>query len=417
MSQRVLVGRTGRVLAAAHRALVATPVHVLVAIACGASAVAALAMAGLSDQYAHYLWGLLAAAGYVVAAVTALRTRRALTGVRVAAAASVLLPAVWLVVAHSAQPEVGVVERSARTLVETGSPYLAHPLGVDDVNPYLPLMSLFGLPRLALPDNGLGDARWWFLLAFIACVVAADRLLRHDRRTEAALWALLAFPVIALTAATGGHDLPVLGLLCLALALAAHGHAARAGLALGAACAMKAAAWPAFAVVLALLVVRYGWPRALRLAAVSAAVVGATVAPVLAGPTARTAVAQVAGFPMGAGSIASPATAPTPGVLLATGGPAARVVGLVLLGLVAAAFALRLVVRPPHTTAAAAAFLAVALTVAALVLPTSRAGYALYPAVLLWLALRARTDRDETGLPTERQLVTATAAGPGETTP
>ena len=383
-----------------------TPAYLGVAAACAVCAIIALGTAVVTDQTAHRIWGLLAAAGYLVGGVAALRSGRPITGVRVAAAGSVLLPTVVLVVAGIAQPEVGVVERSARLLVDTGSPYLAHPTGTYDVNPYLPAMAFFGLPRLVFPTNGLGDPRWWFLLVFCVCFVAADRLARRAHGTEAVLWAVLACPFLALHASVGGHDLPVVGLLCLSLALAARGRTAQAGLALGVACALKASAWPAVAVIAALVVARWGWRHAGRFAANATAVVVGTALPVLVGPTARAMIAQAAGFPMAETGIASPANAPTPGVLLAHGGPAAKVAGYALMLLVAAALLAWLAVRPPRTLARAAGFLALALTAAALVLPTSRAGYALYPVALLVLALRGR--RRTAGPPVGTPLWAAT---------
>jgi len=378
----------------ARRAVVAwldrTPAYLGVAGALAVCAVIALGMAVVTDQQAHRIWGLLAAAGYLVAGVAALRTRRPIAGVRIAVAGSVLLPTLVLVVAGISQPEVGVVERSARLLVDTGSPYLAQPTTTYDVNPYLPLMSLFGIPRLVFPHIGLGDPRWWFLLVFCACFVAADRLARRAGRTEGALWAVLATPFLALHASVGGHDLPVVGLLALSLALAARGRLSQAGLALGVASALKASAWPAVAVIGAFVIARWGWRHAGRFAANATAVVVGVSLPVLVGPTARAMFAQAAGFPMANSTFASPADSPTPGVLLAHGGPTAKLAGYALMLLVVLALLVALAYRPPRTLARAGAFLALALTAAMLVLPTSRAGYLLYPVVLLVLALRGR---------------------------
>ena len=379
---------------AARRAVLAwldrTPAHLGVAAACAAFALVALGLAVVTDQTPHRVWGLLAAAGYLVAGVATLRTRRPIVGIRLAAAGSVLLPTVVMVVAGISQPEVGVVERSARLLVDTGSPYLAQPTTTYDVNPYMPLMSLFGIPRLVLPHDGLGDPRWWFLLVFCACFIAADRLARRSRGTEPVLWALLATPFLALHASVAGHDLPVVGLLCLSIALAARGRMSQAGLALGVACALKASAWPAVAVIGAFVVARWGWRHAGRFAANATAVVVGVVLPVLVGPTATAMVAQAAGFPMANSTFTSPADSPTPGVLLAHDGHTAKLVGYALLLLVVGALLWALVRRPPRTLSGTAAFLAMALTAAMLVLPTSRAGYLLYPVVLLGLALRGR---------------------------
>lgn len=379
---------------AARRAVVTwlerTPAYLGVAAALAVCALIALGMAVVTDQTAHRVWGLLATAGYLVAGVATLRTRRPIIGVRVAAAGSVLLPTVVLVVAGISQPEVGVVERSARLLVDTGSPYLAHPAALYDVNPYLPLMSLFGLPRLMFPTNGLGDPRWWFLLVFGICFVAADRLARRARGTEPVLWALLASPFLALHASVGGHDLPVVGLLCLSIALAARGRLSQAGLALGVACALKASAWPAVAVIAAFVIARWGWRHGARFIANATAVVLGISLPVLVGPTASAMFAQAAGFPMASSTFASPAESPTPGVLLSHAGPTAKLLGYALMLVVATALLAALVRRPPRTLTGTAVFLAVALTAAMLVLPTSRAGYLLYPVALLGLALRGR---------------------------
>jgi hypothetical protein len=380
--------------AAARRAVVSwlerTPAHLGVAAACAVCALIAIGMAMVTDQTPHRVWGLLAAAGYLVAGVASLRTRRPIVGVRVAAAGSVLLPTVVLVLAGLSQPEVGVVERSARLLVDTGSPYLATPTTTYDVNPYLPAMSLFGLPRLVFPNNGLGDPRWWFLAVFCICFVAADRLTRRARGTEPVLWALLACPFLALHASVGGHDLPVVGLLCLSIALASRGRTSQAGLALGLACALKASAWPAAAVIGALVVARWGWKHGGRFAANATAVVVGVSLPVLLGPTAGAMFDQAAGFPMANSTFASPADSPTPGVLLSHGGPTAKLIGYALMLVVVLALLVALAWRPPRTLTQAAGFLALALTAAMLVLPTSRAGYLLYPVVLVVLGLRGR---------------------------
>jgi hypothetical protein len=383
--QLELVRRERDVLAALRR----WPLHLVVAGALAASSLTALALAVVTDQTPHRVWGLIAAAGYLVGSATALGTRRPLAALRVAATGSVLIPLVVLVVTRLAQPEVGVVERSAGLLVATGSPYLAHPVGTYDVNPYLPLMAFFGLPHRLLVAGGLGDPRWWFLLVFGVTFVAADRLVRRQPGTEAILWGVLVFPMAALHASVGGHDLPVVGLACLAIALAGRGRLVSSGLAIGLACSLKASAWPALAVVGMLVVARHGWQPARRFAATAATVVAGTTLPVLLGHGGRALIAQAVAFPLGLGALTSPAAAPAPGVLLAGGGAVARAVGYALLAAVIVACAAWLVLRPPRTAAGAAAFLAAAMLAAALVMPTSRGGYLIYPAVLGALAVRA----------------------------
>jgi phosphatidylinositol alpha-1,6-mannosyltransferase len=366
------------------------PAHLGVALACLVCALGAAGTALVTGEAPQRLWGWWAAAGYLVAGAVAIATRRSALAVRIAVAGSVLLPALVLVAGGISQPEVGVIERSAQLLVDTGSPYSAHPVTTYDVNPYLPAMSLFGLPRAVLGATGLGDPRWWFLVVFAACFLAADRIVGRRRGGELVLWVLLACPFVAVQAVAAGDDLPVVGLLCLAIALAADGREAQAGLVLGIASALKASAWPAVVVVAVLVVARFGWRRAARLGTNAVAVLVGVTLPVLVGPTGRAMIAQAAGFPMAQDSLKSPADAPTPGVLLANGGPMLRLAGDALLLLTVLALCTWLTTRPPRTAFRAAGAAAVALTAAALVLPTSRFGYVVYPIVFTVFALRAR---------------------------
>lgn len=377
------------------------PTRAALAAVTGLSAVGTGLFAAVTTTDSHRIWAVLATAGYLAASATAAWPARSTAAVlRVAGIGAALLPTLVLVVARIRQPEVDVIERSARVLLDTGSPYLAVPEQLADVNPYLPAMAVFGLPRQLLGDTVLADARLWFLAAFLAALVPAARA-RLPRAADPApgsvaalldrpsdlVWAVLACPFVALPAAVGGHDLPVVGLLCLGMALAARLGAVPAGLALGAAAALKQSAWPGVAVAVALLAVLAGPAAARRCALVAGAAVVAVLLPVLLGPAGRSALGQLAGFPLAASQFVSPATSPTPGVLLANGGPAARLVGLALLVGAVLAIAVALVRRPPRGLAQAAAFLALSETVAALVLPTSRFGYVVYPAVLLLWAI------------------------------
>ncbi len=369
----------------------AVPAHLAVAVGCGLAAVAAVAFAVVTGLDSHRIWGVLAALGYLTGAGTAWRTGRAGVGLRVAAVGAALVPATALVVAGIRQPEVDVVERSARVLLDTGSPYLAAPGGLADVNPYLPGMTVFGLPRLLFGDSALGDARLWFLAAFLVALGAALAV----SRGRPVVWAVLACPLVALPVAVGGHDLPVVGLLCLGLALAARGRPEAAGAVLGMAAILKQSAWPGIVVAVALLAATAGAPAARRCALVSCAVLAAVLVPVLLGPTGAAALAQIAGFPLGTVGIASPATSPTPGVLLAGAGPVGQALGFALLAAAVGGLTTWLWRRPPSQLAGAAAFLALAETVAVLVLPTSRAGYLVYPVVLLLFAHSVRTPEPE----------------------
>ncbi|MEU4466259.1 glycosyltransferase 87 family protein [Streptomyces sp. NPDC024017] len=332
-------------------------------------AVVALGLAVVSDLGPHRVWGVVAGAGYAVAAVLACGARSRPAARVVAVAGAVLVPLVSLVTAGLGQLEVTVVERSGQLLLTTGSPYVADPTAVADFNPYLPGMALFGV----LP----GDARWWLGGTFVAALAAAGL---HRA------W-LLACPLVALPLSVGGIDLPVVGLMCLGVVLAGQARPGRAGLVLGAAAALKWTAWPALPVALALIAVRRGGRPALRYAAVALSTATAAVLPfALAGPSGF--YRSVIAFPLGLTDTTSPAASPLPGHLLATYVPDGRVIALALLAVSALLIAVSLVVRPPRTARAAAARLALGLGLAMTLMPATRFGYLVYPLVLGALAYR-----------------------------
>ncbi|WP_405844747.1 glycosyltransferase 87 family protein [Streptomyces platensis] len=332
-------------------------------------AVVALGLALASDLGPHRVWGAVAGAGYAVAGFLACGARSHPAARVVAVAGAVVVPLVSLVTAGLGQLEVTVVERSGQLLLTTGSPYVADPTAVADFNPYMPGMALFGV----LP----GDARWWLGGAFVAALAAAGL---HRA------W-LLACPLVALPFAVGGIDLPVVGLMCLGVVLAGQGRSGRAGLALGAAAALKWTAWPALPVALALIAVRRGGRPALRYAVVALSTATAAVMPfALAGPSGF--YRNVIAFPLGLADTASPAASPLPGHLLATYVPGGRVIALALLAVGALLLAVSLVARPPGTARAAAARLALGLGLAMALIPATRFGYLVYPLVLGALAYR-----------------------------
>ncbi|MFG3077231.1 glycosyltransferase 87 family protein [Streptomyces sp. NPDC048225] len=348
-------------------------------------AVAAAGFASVSDLAAHQVWGWSAGAGYALAALLAPGSAPRPAARAVALAGAALLPLVGMVLAGLGQSEVSVIERSARLLTATGSPYVTTPATVGDFNPYLPGMALFGL----LP----GDPRWWLGGVFTASLVAAG--LRR-------VGLLLACPLVALPLAVGGVDLPVAGLMCLGLALAGRGRPGRSGLALGAAAALKWTAWPALPVALALVAVRQGGRPALRCACVG---LGAGAAVVL--PFALTDPAgffrNVVAFPLGLTATASPAGSPLPGHLLAAHVPGGTVIALSLLTVGALLVGVSLAVRPPRTPEAAAGRLALGLGLATALMPATRFGYLVYPLVLAALAHRTTHRGPQvTGRPAER---------------
>jgi phosphatidylinositol alpha-1,6-mannosyltransferase len=356
-------------------------------------AAAAVVLAAVTDLGPHRLWGRCAAGGYGAAALLAAAPqaapRRAAPWAAVAGA--VLVPLVWLVAHRQGQLEVDVVQRSGALLLRTGSPYLPEPARVEDYNPYLPGMALFGLPYALFGDGPPADARWGFALVFCLALVVAARISGKAKALREispghpgvprALAVLAACPILALPLATGGIDLPVTALVCLALAAAAGGRPALTGLAAGAAAAMKWTAWPALVIALVLLGTCQGRRAARRAGLVATGVIATVTVPsVLVAPGAFT--EHVLRFPLGAGKVASPAASPLPGHLLATLVPGGRTAALTLLVLAAAVVAASLIRRPPRTLRAAADRLALALALAVCLAPATRFGYLLMPLTL-----------------------------------
>ncbi|PAX86187.1 hypothetical protein CLM85_14250 [Streptomyces albidoflavus] len=344
----------------------------------------------------HRVWGASACAGYLCAAVAVLSWRslgRAVS-VWIAGIGAVLVPLVVLVLTGGAQSEVGVVERAGLLTVRQGAPYLADPQAVVEVTPYLPGMALFGLPGAVVADGWeplryLGDARLWCAAAFLGCLWAAGRVLGGRGTWRLVGAALIASPVVALPLAVSGVDLPLTGLLCLALALAARHRPVAAGLALALACSLKWTAWPALAVVAALLARRAGPGAALRGTGVAVAgTVSAVLPSALLSPGPL--VEQVFAFPTGRGEWQTPAASP----LLADLGPFGWYAATTLLAAGGVAVALSLWVRPPAGLVPAADRLAVGLCTAFLLAPAGRFGYLALPVLLsVWARLAEAPSR------------------------
>jgi hypothetical protein len=386
--------------------------------------VVALATKGTSSA-----WGEWAAAGYGAGALAALRWRGSIAPVLIGLAGAVVIPAAgW-----PGSDEPGVVARAAELLLHHGSPYLptGQLLSAAAYNPYLPAMSLFGLPQAAGWPGLLGDPAWWLAATSAALVAAAfavslpPRAWRHGpgRGTVAASTAFaLLSPVLALPIALGTTDTPVIALVGLALACASRPAADRASpraapgdrfslgkpasqwitwtglaaVAIGAACAMKATAWPALPVMAAMVAAREGGRAAARFAAVAVAtalVLIAALAPALLAQPAAFA-DNIVAYPLGLAHHETPAASPLPGHLLATTGPAGRLVALGLLALAGLAIAASLVMRPPRDARSAALRLALGFTLLFALAPAARFGYFSYPAALLgWLALTGQARR------------------------
>ncbi|WP_328667258.1 DUF2029 domain-containing protein [Streptomyces sp. NBC_00322] len=299
------------------------------------------------------------------------------------------MPLLWLIAIGRAQMEVGVVERGAQLLLSSGSPYQPNPHAVPDFNPYLPGMSLFGIPHALFGDSVFTSARVWSLLGFLAAVIAAVRVSAKSgagvpancARVTGVLW-LIACPVVALPLAIGGVDPPVVALICLTLAYSQRGHAGRAGLVLGVAAALKGTAWPALPVVIAVLAVRHGRRAALRCAAAASGIAVLAVLPALlrdSGAFYENAIL----YPFGLSDTKSSAESPLLGHLIVSVVPNGEAVTMALILLSAVGLGMSLLVRPPRNTVAAANRLALGLGLIIMLSPATRVGYAIYPLILL----------------------------------
>ncbi|GAA2982583.1 glycosyltransferase 87 family protein [Actinokineospora diospyrosa] len=372
----------------------------------------ALVSAFGSEFYGYRVWGNFATAGYLAALL--LTTRIALTGrgsrwlpVWVVTVVATVAPLLYLAWRRSptftwgpwpwsfpAQPEVWVIERSARALVTHGTPYLdlstlgraPHP---DDYTPYGPSMTVFGFPRALLGEHPLTDSRVAFLVVTAVALLLAWRALGRPDVPVRAAHLVLACPLTALTLAVAGDDVAVIALVVLATALAYRAGPATplwAG-ALGAVVVtMKLTALPAVAVLAVGIAATRGWRALGAFTAALAAVGSALVLPVLlADPTSF--VEHVIKFPVGLGQASSPASSPLPGHLVAGLGPAGHAAALVLLGLAAAATTTWVLVRPPRTARDALTRTAVGLGLAILLAPATRWGYLVYPVVLAGAAI------------------------------
>ncbi|MFE5771471.1 glycosyltransferase 87 family protein [Streptomyces sp. NPDC056485] len=333
----------------------------------------------------HRLWGCCAAVGYLCAA--ALEARRPRAALAAALTGAIAVPLLWLVLSGQGQSEVTVIERSGRLLLETGRMYVDRPAGVGEYTPYLPGMAVFGIPHAVL-GGPLGDARLWCAAALFGGLWAGRRLLGAAHAPWLPL--LVASPVVALPLTVSGVDLPLAGLLCLALAAAAAGRPVLSGAVLAAACALKWTALPAVAVAVALLAVLGGRRAAVRCALVA---LSGTAGLILPGAVLQPAELwrQVFAFPTGRAEVPTPASSPLPGHLLAELGPWGWYLTVALLALGGLAVAASLLVRPPRTVVAAADRLAIGLTLAFALAPAGRFGYLALPVLLaVWARSVAR---------------------------
>ncbi len=380
-----------------RRAAWLSPVSVPRYWAAAAFAVCACFAGGValfSTNDLHRLWGLIASCAYVAAAMAVLawRSRGIDLALLLSVCGALITPMFWNAATGQRQPEVAVIARSAKQLVNDHSPYqsvasLATVHDPNAYNPYLPVMALFGVPRALFGSHVITDPRVWFGVAFLVIFWLA---LRAAGARNCVRWTVFiaASPVIAFELAVGGTDVPILALMCLGFALLwRRPRFVLSGIALGLASAAKATAWPAVIVAAVLIGTRDGRRPVLVFlasAVVSCAVIVAPVAALWPGALVDNTIL----FPLGLADVKSAAASPLPGHVLADTGHIGHLIAVGLLVLAGAAIAISLVIRPPATVPAAVWRLSIGLALMFTLAPATRFGYFIYPAsLLLWLAI------------------------------
>jgi len=300
--------------------------------------------------------------------------------------------------ATDAQSEVILTEEAAAALVDGRDPYAATydrgplagwPPGTRHHLPYLPGELVFGLPHAGGFPAPAGDARVWFL-AGAALAVAGALAIARPRPERGLPVVLVLFAFGARSAVGGGDDLPVIGLMVLSLALLDRRRPVAAGLAIGAAAAMKQTAWPFLPFLILAARDEAGSPARRKALAAAAAPLAVVVAPFLLWHPGAF-IEDVVLFPLGLAGEPTQAAAPTIGHLLSTVLPTALALLPLLVVLAYAGFVIAR--RPALTPARAAEAGALLLAAVVLLSPAGRFGYLLYPLNLLaWSRLVLRRE-------------------------
>jgi Glycosyltransferase family 87 len=364
-----------------------------------------------SGEPVQRAWGAWAAGGYALAALTVAlwRSRGREAALVMALAGALAAPLAWVTfggkMSRAGDDSLQVVARSAILLLQHGTPYL--PAGqisrALEYNPYEPAMAIFGLPAALGLHGAAGNPRLWMGLTAAVVIAAAFRFAKPGSALRSTAFAF-GSPVLALPLTQGLTDLPVLALLSLTLACVTTDTRRRVWLAgaiaLGAACAMKATAWPALPVIVAMLAARDGARTATKFAVTAGLTTTALVA--ATAPASVTAPAALflntVFFPLGMTRYQTDADSPLPGHLLAAAtGSAGHWAAIGLLCAASLAVVLSLMVRPPADTGAVARRLAVTLAVLFALAPASRWGYFVYPAALLGFVSMTRSERGPWG--------------------
>jgi Glycosyltransferase family 87 len=244
--------------------------------------------------------------------------------------------------------------------------------------------------------------------------------LREGGARDPGRWAILvgASPVIAFELAVGGTDVPMVAFLCLGFAYLWARKPVLAGLALGVGASMKATAWQALLVAVALLAVREGKRAVGTFTLTALGVVAVCAGPFVIGHP-RALVENTIMFPLGLASVRSAASSPLPGHIIASTWPhAGHTIVVALLALAGLAVAASLVFKPPRSVPQAVTLLAVAMTLMFVLAPSTRFGYFIYPGALaVWLlaAWAGRKADEELGEIPVRFLPTRVPEGPPTT--
>jgi hypothetical protein len=317
-----------------------------------------------------------------------------------------LAPLSLEIVWHAQQPEVTVVEQAGARLAQGKDLYHAsvhdgHVVSAaknepafESFFPYLPIMSLFGLPSSTHGPIELTDARILFSVVTLLAVACALTLCRGPtERKMRTLQLMTVLPTAALPLATGGDDMPVVALLLLALVLAQRRQPGYSGLVLGVVSAMKFTAWPLAALALFAARDARGRRAPTRMALGMLVVAGPVVLPYLV-QNPVTFVQNVVLYPLGLVGVASPAASALPGHILVTLVPGLRHVLPLAVAVIGGAVLLAYLRRRPPTTAAEVASLGGwVMLVAILLAPATRVGYLLYPLnFFVWAHLLRGTD-------------------------
>ncbi|HUY40370.1 MAG TPA: glycosyltransferase 87 family protein [Candidatus Dormibacteraeota bacterium] len=319
------------------------------------------------------------------------------------------------------QPEAVVVEQAAHRAANGHDPYrlitshgrvvVPTPPGQptsESFFPYLPLMTLFGLPSSTKEPIALTDSRIFFSMVTMLVVVGALVMSRGPNEPKVrTLQVLTVLPTAALPLATGGDDMPVVAFLLLAMVLAQRRRPGWSGFVLGVASSMKFTAWPLAA--LALFAARDAQGRRApgRMALGMLVVAGPVVAPfVLRNPQAF--VENVILFPLGLSGVSSPAASALPGHVLVGIFPSLHRILPVAVGVVGSSVLVaRLLRRTPSTAAQVTALAGWVMLVAFLLAPATRVGYLLYPLnFFVWSHLLREPEREPEP---ERSLLAAVA--------